>query len=176
MVANGKGLLAADESTGTIGNRFEKIGVANTLENRVAYREALFSAPGAQLSEYIGGVILFEETLDSKGSDGRPLVDLLKDRKIILGIKTDKGTKGKRHTFFFCLSFLFSLSCSELAGTNGETVTQGIDGLLERCQKYYAAGCRFAKWRAVIKIGPGAPTQNAIYQNAYTLARFVLKV
>jgi fructose-bisphosphate aldolase class 1 len=93
MVANGKGLLAADESTGTIGNRFEKIGVANTLENRVAYREALFSAPGAQLAEYIGGVILYEETLDSKGSDGRMLVDLLKDRKIILGIKTDKGTK-----------------------------------------------------------------------------------
>ncbi len=92
MVANGKGLLAADESTGTIGTRFEKIGVANTLENRVAYREALFSAP-TEISEYIGGVILFEETLESKGSDGRLLVDLLKDRKIILGIKTDKGTK-----------------------------------------------------------------------------------
>jgi fructose-bisphosphate aldolase class I len=93
MVAHGKGLLAADESTGTIGSRFEKIGVANTLENRISYREALFNAPAAQLSEYIGGVILYEETLESKGSDGRLLVDLLKDRKIILGIKTDKGTK-----------------------------------------------------------------------------------
>lgn len=151
-MAAGKGILAADESTGTIAKRFEQIGVENTLQNRIAYREALFTA-GPELAEYIGGVILYEETLESKGSDGRLLVEALKERNIILGIKTDKGTR-------------------ELAGTNGETVTQGIDGLLERCQKYYAAGCRFAKWRAVIKIGPGAPTANAIQQNAYTLARY----
>lgn len=152
IVADGKGILAADESTNTIGARFDKIGVANNLENRVAYREALFSAP-EEVKNYLGGAILYEETLDSKGSNGRPLGDLLRERGIIIGIKTDKGTK-------------------ELAGTNGETVTQGIDGLLERSQKYYAAGARFAKWRAVIKIGPGAPTQNSIQQNAYTLARY----
>jgi fructose-bisphosphate aldolase class I len=86
MVAHGKGLLAADESTGTIGQRFDKIGVANTLESRIAYREALFTAP-AEISEYIGGVILYEETLESKGSDGRLLVEALKDRRILLGIK-----------------------------------------------------------------------------------------
>lgn len=101
----------------------------------------------------MGGAILFEETLESKGSDGKLLGEHLKERGIIIGIKTDKGTR-------------------ELAGTNGETVTQGIDDMLPRCQKYYAAGARFCKWRAVIKIGKGAPTQNAIYQNAYTLARY----
>ena len=151
-MANGKGILAADESTGTIGKRFANIDVENNLENRIAYREALFTAP-EELKEYIGGVILYEETLESKGSDGRLLVEALKEKNIILGIKTDKGVR-------------------ELAGTNGETVTQGIDGLLERCQKYYEAGCRFAKWRAVIKIGAGAPTVNSIQQNAYTLARY----
>merc|ERR1711991_492235 len=152
IVADGKGILAADESTGTIGKRFANISVENNLENRIAYREALFTAP-KELSEYIGGTILYEETLESKGSDGRRLVEGLVDKGIILGIKTDKGVR-------------------ELAGTNGETVTQGIDGMLERCQKYYEAGCRFCKWRAVIKIGAGAPTQNAIQQNAYTLARY----
>ena len=151
-MAAGKGILAADESTGTIGKRFDQIGVENNLENRINYREALFTA-GAELKDYIGGVILFEETLESKGSDGRLLVEHLRDQNIILGIKTDKGAR-------------------ELSGTNGETVTQGMDGLLERCQKYYEAGCRFAKWRAVIKIGAGAPTSNAIQQNAYTLARY----
>lgn len=125
IVAEGKGILAADESTGTIGQRFDKIGVPNTLEARIAYREALFTAP-VEVSQYLGGAILFEETLESNGSDGKPLVHHLQSRNIILGIKVDKGTK-------------------ELSGTVGETVTQGIDGLLERCQKYYAAGCRFAK-------------------------------
>jgi fructose-bisphosphate aldolase class I len=134
--------LAADESNGTIGTRFEKISVQNTLEQRIAYREALFTAP-TEVNKYLGGAILFEETLDSKGSDGKPLAQHLLDKGIIVGIKVDKGVK-------------------ELSGTNGETVTQGIDGLLERCQKYYAAGARFAKWRAVIKIGDGAPTLNSI--------------
>ncbi len=124
-MADGKGILAADESNSTIGTRFDKIGVPNTLETRIAYREALFTAP-PEVSQYLGGAILFEETLESTGSDGKLLGHHLQDKGIIIGIKVDKGTR-------------------ELAGTVGETVTQGIDGLLERCQKYYAAGARFAK-------------------------------
>lgn len=127
IVANGKGILAADESTGTIGARFKAINVENNLENRVEYRRILFSTP--KLNESIGGAILFEETLLNP-----ELADLLKVQNILIGIKVDKGTAA--------LPF-------------GETTTTGLDGLLERCQGYYKLGARFAKWRCVLKIGAG---------------------
>lgn len=150
--APGKGILAADESTGTIGQRFEKIGLENTLANRTKYRQLLFSTPG--LGQFIGGAICFEETLFANAEDGTPLVELLHRQGIIPGIKVDMGTV-------------------VLPGTDGETVTQGIDKLGERCAKYYAQGARFSKWRAVIKItDSGCPSQLAINQNAETLARY----
>ncbi|KAK8667458.1 hypothetical protein V6N13_007608 [Hibiscus sabdariffa] len=129
----GKGILAADESTGTIGKRLSSINVENVEENWRALRELLFTAPGAL--QYLSGVILFEETLYQKTASGKPFVDVLKEGGVLPGIKVDKGTV-------------------ELNGTNGETFTQGLDGLAQRCQKYYDAGARFAKWRAVLKIGP----------------------
>ncbi|MQL41353.1 fructose-bisphosphate aldolase class I, partial [Escherichia coli] len=129
----GKGILAADESTGTIGKRLASISVENVETNRRALRELLFTAPGAL--QYLSGVILFEETLYQSTAAGKPFVDVLKEGGVLPGIKVDKGTV-------------------ELAGTNGETTTQGLDGLVQRCQKYYEAGARFAKWRAVLKIRP----------------------
>ncbi|MHA7834625.1 MAG: class I fructose-bisphosphate aldolase, partial [Algiphilus sp.] len=132
MVAPGRGILAADESTGTIKKRFDSIQVESTEENRRAYRDLLFTTPGAE--EYISGVILFEETLYQKTSDGTPFAKLLTDRGIVPGIKVDKGAKA-------------------LAGAPGETVTEGLDGLRERLADYFQAGARFAKWRAVITIG-----------------------
>ncbi|PKI32659.1 hypothetical protein CRG98_046969 [Punica granatum] len=149
----GKGILAADESTGTIGKRLSSINVENVEENRRSLRELLFTTPGAL--ECLSGVILFEETLYQKTHDGKPFVDVLKVGKVLPGIKVDKGTV-------------------ELPGTNGETTTQGLDGLAERCQKYYAAGARFAKWRAVLKIGPNEPSQLAINDNANGLARYAV--
>ncbi|XP_023881864.1 fructose-bisphosphate aldolase 6, cytosolic [Quercus suber] len=149
----GKGILAADESTGTIGKRLSSINVENVEENRRALRELLFTTPGAL--QYLSGVILFEETLYQKTHDGKPFVDLLKENGVLPGIKVDKGTV-------------------ELAGTNGETTTQGLDGLAQRCQKYYEAGARFAKWRAVLKIGPTEPSQLAINENANGLARYAI--
>ncbi|KAM0996775.1 hypothetical protein ACFX13_006779 [Malus domestica] len=149
----GKGILAADESTGTIGKRLSSINVENTENNRRALRELLFCAPGAL--QYLSGVILFEETLYQKTAGGKPFVDILKDGGVLPGIKVDKGTV-------------------ELAGTNGETTTQGLDGLAQRCQQYYEAGARFAKWRAVLKIGPNEPTQLAIHENANGLARYAV--
>ena len=131
IAAPGKGILAADESTGTIGQRFDKIQVENNEENRRKYRELLFTASG--IEESISGVILFEETLYQKTSDGTPFVDILHSKGIIPGIKVDKGVK-------------------PLFGTNGEVVTQGIDDLDARAAKYYAQGARFAKWRAVLHI------------------------
>lgn len=153
IVAEGRGILAADESTGTIGKRFAGINVENNYENRTTYRHALFTCPG-ELEKSIGGVICFEETLKAEKS-GESLVSHLQKRGIKIGIKVDKGVR-------------------PLAGTAGETVTQGIDGLLERCQEYYKLGARFAKWRAVVKVDVhnGAPTENGINQNAYTLARY----
>ena len=154
IVAPGKGILAADESTGTIGKRFASIKVENNEANRVAYRELLFSTAG--MEEHISGVITFEETLLSKTSDGsRPLVDLLRDKGVVVGIKTDKGV-------------------TPIPGTHGETATQGLDGLLERSKKYYELGARFAKWRAVLKIdvANGCPSQVAVQENAHTLARY----
>jgi len=154
IVANGKGILAADESTGTIGKRFAGISVENNETNRRDYRELLFSLDKeAGIGNYIGGCILFEETLFQKGADGTPLVQILQEHKIIPGIKVDKGVV-------------------PLPGTDGETVTQGIDGLGERCAKYKAGGAQFAKWRAVLKISDYGPSELAIQENAYTLARY----
>ncbi|KAL2933626.1 Fructose-bisphosphate aldolase cytoplasmic isozyme [Bienertia sinuspersici] len=149
----GKGILAADESTGTIGKRFASINVENVEDNRRALRELLFTTPGAL--QYLSGVILFEETLYQKTASGKPFVDVMKEGGVLPGIKVDKGTV-------------------ELAGTNGETTTQGLDGLGARCAKYYEAGARFAKWRAVLKIGPTEPSPLAILENANGLARYAI--
>ncbi|KAJ6914147.1 fructose-bisphosphate aldolase 6 [Populus alba x Populus x berolinensis] len=147
----GKGILAADESTGTIGKRLSSINVENVEENRRALRELLFCTPGAL--QHLSGVIFFEETLYQKTASGKPFVDVLKKGGVLPGIKVDKGTV-------------------ELPGTNGETTTQGLDGLGQRCAKYYEAGARFAKWRAVLKIGLTEPSELAIHENAYGLARY----
>lgn len=154
IAAPGKGILAADESTGTIGQRFSKINVENTEENRRKYRQLLFKTEG--IEQYISGVILYDETLYQKTDEGMNFTELMQKKGIIPGIKVDKGIK-------------------PLSGTNGECVTQGIDDLDTRCAKYYAAGARFAKWRAVlhIKDSIGAtPSQVAIIENANTLARY----
>ncbi|GBG91053.1 hypothetical protein CBR_g51787 [Chara braunii] len=147
----GKGILAADESTGTIGKRLASINVENVESNRRALRELLFTAPGAL--EYISGVILFEETLFQKSAAGKPFVDMLKEADVVPGIKVDTGV-------------------AALAGTNGETTTQGHDGLGARCAKYYQQGARFAKWRAVLKIADGCPSPLAVQSNADGLARY----
>ncbi|CAI9097808.1 OLC1v1034305C1 [Oldenlandia corymbosa var. corymbosa] len=149
----GKGILAADESTGTIGKRLSSINVENNESNRRALRELLFTTPGAL--ECLSGVILFEETLYQKTAAGKPFVDVLKEGGVIPGIKVDKGTV-------------------DLPGTDGETTTQGLDDLAKRCQEYYSAGARFAKWRAVLKIGPNEPSQLAINENANGLARYAI--
>lgn len=153
ITATGKGILAADESTGTIGKRFAPINVENIEENRRRYRELLFTTKG--LGEYISGVICYEETLFQSTKDGKAFVDVMKENGMIPGIKVDKGVQ-------------------PLFGTCGETVTQGMDGLGDRCKKYYEQGARFAKWRAVlhIKENNAAPTQLGIDQNAETLARY----
>ena len=151
MVAPGRGILAADESTGTIGKRFDSIQVSNEEENRRAYREMLFTTQG--MEEFISGVILFEETLYQKTQDGTPFSKLLNDKGAIPGIKVDKGAK-------------------PLAGAAGETVTEGLDGQRERLVKYGEAGARFAKWRAVITIGEGIPSDYCIHANAHALARY----
>jgi fructose-bisphosphate aldolase class I len=152
MVAPGKGLLAADESTGTIKKRFDKIGVENTEPNRQAYRDMLFTTPGFE--QHTSGVILFEETLFQKSLAGEPFSELLARKGVIPGIKVDKGAQ-------------------KLAGGGlEETITEGLDGLRERLEKYRAAGARFAKWRAVITINDEAPTDYAIHVNAHALARY----
>ncbi|WZY69663.1 hypothetical protein YC2023_001903 [Brassica napus] len=149
----GKGILAADESTGTIGKRFSGINVENIESNRQALRELLFTSPGAL--PCLSGVILFEETLYQKTSDGKPFVEFLQENGVIPGIKVDKGVV-------------------DLAGTNGETTTQGLDSLGARCQEYYKAGARFAKWRAVLKIGATEPSELSIQENAKGLARYAI--
>ncbi len=151
LVAEGKGILAADESTPTIKKRFDTIGVGSTAESRRAYREMLFTTPG--VGDFISGVILFDETLRQKAADGTPFVDVLEGQGIIPGIKVDKGAK-------------------PLAGAPGETVTEGLDGLRDRLAEYHALGARFTKWRAVITIGDGLPSAACIEANAHALARF----
>jgi fructose-bisphosphate aldolase class I len=152
MVAPGKGLLAADESLGTIKKRFDAIGVECTETNRRDYRELLFRA-GDVMRECISGVILFEETLYQEAADGTPLVALITEAGAVPGIKVDKGTK-------------------PLPGFPGETITEGLDGLSERLKKDFERGARFAKWRAVIDIGDGIPTWGAVKANAHALARY----
>lgn len=147
----GKGILAADESTGTIGKRLAAINVENVEENRRAYRELLFTTEG--LGQHISGAILYEETLYQKAADGTPFTELLKKQNIAIGIKVDMGAR-------------------PLPYTNGEMSTQGLTNLSERCAKYYEAGARFAKWRAVVKIGDGMPSANSIQETAHTLARY----
>ena len=151
MVAKGKGILAADESSGTIKKRFDSIKLESTEENRRAYREMLFTAPGA--ADYISGVIFYDETLRQKTKGGVPFAEHLKRLGIVPGIKVDAGTK-------------------PLAGAPGEVVTEGLDGLRERLKEYYALGARFAKWRAVIDIGEGIPSAYCMHVNAHALARY----
>jgi fructose-bisphosphate aldolase class I len=151
LVAPAKGILAADESSGTIKRRFDAIGVESTEQNRRDYRELLFRTPGA--ANYISGVILYDETLRQKGADGTPLVKVLQDQGIIPGIKVDAGTK-------------------PLTFAETELVTEGLDGLRERLAEYYQLGARFSKWRAVITIGEGIPSDYCIEVNTHALARY----
>ncbi len=155
LVAAGKGILAADESAGTIKKRFDTIGVESTEDNRRDYRELLFRAPGA--GDFISGVILFDETIRQKAADGTPLVKVIEKAGIIPGIKVDKGAK-------------------PLAGQPGETVTEGLDGLRERLAEYRELGARFAKWRAVYKIGEDIPGATCITANGHALARYAALV
>lgn len=152
IVAPGKGILAADESTGTMGKRLQNINVENTEDHRRAYRQLLFSC-GKDLSQHVSGVILYHETLYQKGDDGQPLVNLLRSNGIIPGIKVDTGTV-------------------PLAGSDGECTTQGLDGLSERCAQYKKDGCDFAKWRCVLKISAHTPSRQAMIENANVLARY----
>jgi fructose-bisphosphate aldolase class I len=151
MVAPGRGILAADESTGTIKKRFEAIGVESTEDNRRDYREFLFRS--AEGMKHISGVILYDETIWQKAKDGTPLVKLIEQAGSIPGIKVDEGTK----PLPFC---------------PGELITTGLDGLPARLPKYYEQGARFAKWRAVIDIGAGIPTHTCVFANAHALARY----
>ncbi|HET9107869.1 MAG TPA: class I fructose-bisphosphate aldolase [Steroidobacteraceae bacterium] len=151
MVAKGKGILAADESTGTIKKRFDAIRLESTEEQRRSYRELLFTAPGA--AEAISGVILYDETIRQKTRDGTPFPQYLTQHGMLPGIKVDMGAKA-------------------LAGFPGETITEGLDGLRERLVEYRSLGARFAKWRAVIDIADGVPTPFGIEANAHALARY----
>ena len=151
LVAPGKGILAADESSGTIKKRFDAIGVESTEENRRAYRDLLFTAQGAE--QWISGVILFDETIRQSSADGTPFPQLLEAKGIIPGIKVDQGAK-------------------PLANAPGETITEGLDGLRARFEEYRALGARFAKWRAVYSIGDGRPSEYAVWTNAHALARY----
>jgi fructose-bisphosphate aldolase class I len=150
-VTPGKGILAADESTGTIGKRFQGINVENNDENRRAYRELLFASEG--IENYISAVILFKETLTHKSKEGKLLPQVLIEKGIIPGIKVDAG-------------------CAPIPGTDNETYTMGLDKLGETCADYYKQGCRFAKWRAVLRIDKDQPSDKAILENAHGLARY----
>ena len=151
LVAEGKGILAADESSGTIKKRFDSIDVESTEENRRAYRDLLFTTEGAE--EFISGVILYDETIRQQSSDGTPFPELLATRGIIPGIKVDKGAK-------------------DLANAPGEKITEGLDGLRERLDEYVQLGAKFTKWRAVITIGKGIPSEYCLWTNAHALARY----
>jgi fructose-bisphosphate aldolase class I len=155
MCAKGKGILAADESTGTIAKRFSSINVENTEKNRITFREALFSAEA--MKSYIGGVILFDETIKQKTSLGLTVPELIAKSDSVPGVKVDKGAKS-------------------LAGSSEETVTEGLDGLRERLEEYYKLGARFTKWRGVYKVGNNSPSVQSIKSNAHTLARYAALV
>lgn len=151
LIADDKGILAMDESTPTCDKRFAKVGIAQTEENRRAYRELILTTPN--LGQYISGAILYDETIRQTKKDGTPFVKLLLDAGIIPGIKVDAGAK-------------------DLAGYPGEKVTEGLDGLRDRLAEYAQMGARFAKWRAVITIGEGIPSRGCIEANAQALARY----
>jgi fructose-bisphosphate aldolase class I len=151
LVRNDKGILAADESTGTIAKRLASVGVESSFESRRSYRELLFTTP--HLGKYISGVIMYDETIRQNAADGTPFVEVQRHQHIIPGIKVDAGAK-------------------PLAGCPGETVTEGLDGLRERIAEYRDLGARFAKWRAVFHIGAGMPSSTAIVTNAHALARY----
>jgi fructose-bisphosphate aldolase class I len=151
LVAPGKGILAADESVGTISKRFAALGITSTAESRRAYRDVLFTAP--DLASFISGAILYDETIRQGLPDGTPFPDVLHKSGILPGIKVDTGAKA-------------------LAGAPGETITEGLDGLRERIAEYVGFGARFAKWRAVIRVGDGLPSRTCIATNAHALARY----
>jgi fructose-bisphosphate aldolase, class I len=151
LVAEGKGILAADESTGTIKKRLDSIGVESTEETRRDYRELLFTTEGAE--EFISGVILYDETIRQSTSDGTPFPKLLESKGIIPGIKVDTGAK-------------------PLALADGETITEGLDGLRDRLEEYRELGARFAKWRATYSIAPDKPSEYCVWTNAHALARY----
>ena len=151
IVSPGKGILAADESSPTIKKRFDSIGVESTEENRRNYRNMLFTTEG--VNKYISGVILFDETIRQQSPSGLSMVGVLTKAGMIPGIKVDKGA-------------------TALANASSETVTEGLDGLRERCQEYVSLGAKFAKWRAVIKIGPNIPSDLCLATNAHALARY----
>src|SRR5216684_8368446 len=152
MVVPGKGILAADESSGTIKKRFDAINVVSTEESRRDYREMMFRTREA-MTQHISGVILYDETIWQNAGDGTPLVKLIEQSGAIPGIKVDEGTQA-------------------LANCPGELITVGLDKLAERLKKYYDRGARFAKWRAVIDIGPRIPSYAAIHSNVHALARY----
>jgi fructose-bisphosphate aldolase, class I len=151
LVAPGKGILAADESSGTIKKRFDSIGVESTEENRRAYRDLLFTTAGAE--DFVSGVILYDETIRQASLDGAPFPKLLESKGVIPGIKVDTGT-------------------TDLANAPGEKITEGLDGLRGRLEEYRSLGARFAKWRAVITIGESIPSEYCIWANAHALARY----
>ena len=155
MCTKGKGILAADESTGTIAKRFKSINVENLEKNRLNFRQTLFNASG--MRDFIGGVILFDETIKQKSTLGPTIPELISKNGAIPGIKVDKGAK-------------------PLAGSNNETVTEGLDGLRERLKEYYDLGARFTKWRAVYKISEKFPSAQSIKSNAHALARYAALV
>jgi fructose-bisphosphate aldolase class I len=151
IVADHRGILAADESTGTIAKRFDSIGIASTEESRRFYRQLLFTASG--MEEFVGGVILYDETIRQSTDDGTPFAQVLSSKGVVPGIKVDTGAQ-------------------DLAGHRGEKVTEGLDGLRGRLEEYVGLGARFAKWRAVITIGAGIPSDACIHANAHALARY----
>jgi fructose-bisphosphate aldolase, class I len=151
LVADGKGILAADESVGTATRRFDPLGIQSTEQSRRAYREMLFTAPGA--AEFISGAILYDETIRQKSSGGTPLAQILSSQGIVPGIKVDTGAE-------------------PLAGSPEETVTEGLDGLRDRLAEYHGMGARFAKWRAVIRITENLPSEACVSANAHALARY----
>ena len=155
ILENGKGILAADESTGTMTKRLQSVSIDSTPENRILFRETLFSSKG--MTECIGGVILFDETINQKTNDGKMVPDLLSNMGSIAGIKVDTGAK-------------------QLAGSPEEKITEGLDGLRERLKEYYKIGARFTKWRGVYNITKNFPSKLSIISNAHALARYTALV